>query len=224
MYVGLVLFIVPLTMLVFFKTGDSSSTQPGVWLYDQTEDIESRTTRCGDVVAPQVCSRRRRWPTSWSRWTVWWRRESVSSRRSTRHWMLGPRMQSRLTTFGVTSCWCLPRSPLERHHRACQWNDHQIHAIFILDLLRLSPDKVQIVCLPPLMIMGATIALQHLSKLLEELEPLCWQEHRHVATSRVIVPSTCTSSTLVRGEQGHEQHPWYCSVPSIWLSSSSEQS
>ena len=91
--------------------------------------------------------------------------------------------------------------------------------IFMLDLLKLQPDKVQIVyTASPLLTAGATVLVQHLSKTLGR------------AWATVIAKTMGTSLLLVLSYQAHlyilhkeewalkpSEHPWYCSIPAILI-------
>jgi MFS family permease len=91
--------------------------------------------------------------------------------------------------------------------------------IFMLDMLNMAPDKVQIVyTASPLLIAGATILVTSMSKTLGRV----W--------ATVLSKSIGTSLLLLLAYQAHlyiyyleevglppEQHPWYCSVPAILM-------
>lgn len=222
MYVGLVLFIVPLTMLVFFKTGDRSSSpnQGEYGSVSQTEDIESQddkmlemsshlksvfseTEVADDLVEKDSLVETREREFAEINQALDAGSENAQSRA---YYIWGDILlvPAAIATgdviTGLASGMTIKFMP-----------------IFMLDLLRLSPDKVQIVyTASPLMIVGATIALQRLSKTLGR----AWATvlAKSIGTSLLLVLSYQAHLYILHSrewEQGRGQHPWYCSVPSI---------
>jgi MFS family permease len=89
--------------------------------------------------------------------------------------------------------------------------------IFMLDLLELSPDKVNAVyTLSPLLVAGASLLVQRLSKTIGR----CWATvfAKGIGVSLLLVLAAQASSyTYLRQHEDlpPDEHPWYCSIPAI---------
>lgn len=222
MYVGLGLFIIPLTMLVFFKTGDRSSSpsQGEYGSVSQTEDVEGQDDKMLEMSShlKSVFS------------------ETEVSNESVE---IDSLVEMREREFAEIN------QSLEAGSGGVQSRAHYIYGdillvpaavamgdvitglasgmtikfmpIFMLDLLNLSPDKVQIVyTASPLMIVGATIVVQRLSKTLGR----AWATvlAKSIGTSLLLLLSYQAHLYILHSQEwakGHSDHPWYCSVPAI---------
>merc|ERR1711871_1903991 len=89
--------------------------------------------------------------------------------------------------------------------------------IFMLDLLELSPDKViAVYTLSPLLVAGASLLVQKLSKTIGR----CWATvaAKDIGVSLLLVLAFQAKSYTHLREQRNldpSEHPWYCSIPAI---------